>query len=204
MQNPTRRKTLAAMGAIAASIGATVFATSTPAQAQVSADDLTITDDQTTTDGGRLSSLTVSIPDGVATYDGLDTDAAQVTVALSAAPTGGDLTTAGNQLDTATETVSESAELNTRAGTYNYTFTDVDVFQADDISRQQFAATEDGSTKHTDIDFRVELTVEDNAGNILATAATITTTTISVTNEAQSSNAGGNGSASAGGSNQSP
>lgn len=173
------------------------------ARADAAVTDLGVAGDSITTDDGQLTGLTASVS-GHVSYDGLDTEAVSVDIELYAAPSGGAIDAAGNLIDSESVTVALTSGLDTHAGHYDYSFVDADVLAADDLAASDFSATGDGTTKDTDVDFRIAMTVKDLDGNVLVTAATTDMATISVTNEANSANAGGSGTTDAQGTNQSP
>jgi hypothetical protein len=164
---------------------------------------LSVAGDQITTDNGQLTSLTASVS-GHVSYDGLDGQAATVEVRLFAAPAGGAVDAARNQIATTSASVDAASGLDTRAGHHDFDFVDVDVLAADDLSTTDFAATGDGTTKDTDVEFRLGLAVLDAGGSELVGAAQTATATISVTNESRQGGAQGNGNTNAQGTNQSP
>lgn len=200
---PTRRDLIRGGGLLALLLGGLVATQARTASADVATGGLAVQGDSIATDNGRLTSLTASVS-GHASYDGLDTEAAQVTVALSAAPTGGAVADAGNRIASTTADVSTTTGLGTNAGHLDYGFTDADVLAARDLAAADFAATADGTTATTDVDFRVGIVVTDGSGTELASAADVTTTTVEVTNQARSAGNSGSGSTNAGGTNQSP
>lgn len=173
------------------------------ARADAAVTGLDVTGDAITTDDGQLTGLTTSVS-GHVSYDGLDTDAAILDIELYAAPSGGATDAAGNRMASTSATVALESGLGTHAGHLDFGFVDADVLAADDLSASDFSATGDGTTKDTDVDFRLAMAVSDVDGNVLVSAAATTTATISVTNEANSANAGGSGSTTASGTNQSP
>lgn len=165
--------------------------------------ELSVDGDAITTDDGQLTGLTATVT-GHLSYDGLDTDATTVDVELYAAPSGGATGAARNRIASSSYTVALESGLDTHAGHRDFGFNDADVLAADDLTASDFSATGDGTTKHTDVDFRLALAVLDLDGNVLVSAAATTTATISVTNEANSSNVQGSGNTTASGTNQSP
>lgn len=202
---PTRRGLFGVAGAVVVGgLGSSVVLYSGRARADVATGTLSIQGDSIVTDDGRLRSLTVSLSSGHVSYDGLDTEAATVDVNLFAAPSGGATDDAGNRIASKTATVTLESGLRAHAGHYDYSFTDVDVLAAADLGEGDFSAPTDGTTRETDVDFRVELLVKDSGGTLITRADATETVTISVTNQAQSSDTQGDGTVSAGGTNQSP
>lgn len=172
-------------------------------RADAAVTNLDVGGDSITTDDGQLTGLAASVS-GHVSYDGLDTAASSVDVSLYAAPAGGDTTAGGNQIASTSATVADSTGLDPNAGHRDFGFSGVDVLAAADLSKNDFAANADGSTKDTDVDFRLAMAVEDSDGTELVSASATATATISVTNQANSGNANGNGNTNASGSNQSP
>lgn len=201
----SRRKLLGAAGTLlglGTMLGGGFLLSTGTARADVATGGLNISGDSTVSDGGRLSSLTVSITSGHVSYDGLDRDAASIDINFYAAQSGNTVKLAANEIASQTASVGTTTGLDTRAGHYDYTFSDVNVFNSDDLSRTDFAATSDGTTTDTMVDFMVELVVLDGSGTSLVTATETSTATISVTNEARSGGANGSGSTTANGNNQ--
>lgn len=173
------------------------------ARADAAVSGLTVSGDSVTSDSGQLTGLTASVS-GHASYDGVDNEAATVGVELYAAPTGGAIDAPRNQIDNVSATVALESGLGTHAGHRDFGFTDADVLAADDLSAGDFTATGDGTTKETDVDFRLALAVLDGVGSQLVGASATTTATISVTNQSRQGGAQGSGSTNAQGTNQSP
>lgn len=171
--------------------------------ADAAVSELSVADDAITTDNGQLTGLTVSV-DSHVSYDGLDTEAETVEIELYAASSGGATDIASNRIASASAAVADESKLGTFAGHHDVAFADVDVLAADDLSKGDFSATGDGTSKDTDVEFRLAMAVSDGAGNALVDAAASATATISVTNEGNSAGAGGNGNTNAQGTNQSP
>lgn len=198
----TRRGLLSTvLTALFAGTAATQYLGTARAHAAVS--DLTVSGDSVTTDSGQLTGLTTSVS-GHVSYDGLDAEAASVDVELYASPAGGATDAARNRIASSSTAVADAAGLDTRAGHLDYGFTDADVLAADDLSSTDFAATGDGTTEETDVDFRLVLAVLDGEGNQLVGAEASTSATISVTNQSRQGGANGNGNTNAQGTNQSP
>lgn len=172
------------------------------ARADVASGDLTIDGDSTATDGGQLSSVTVSA-DGHVSYDGLDSDADSININFFAAESGNNVDTSANRIAQRSLTVSNVSGLDTRAGHYDYSFTDIDVTNSDDLTLSDFTASSDGTSNSTDVDFRIELEVFDSGGTKLVEGAAVDTATVTVTNESETGNAEGTGNVTATGSNQS-
>lgn len=197
-----------AMGGAASILGVAIAGSlnllwgSSVASADVASGGLSISGDSATSDGGNLQSLTVSTS-GHVSYDGLDTDAADININFFAAHSGNSVDTAANQIDSQTVTVGSTTGLKTRAGHYDYAFSGVNVFNSDDLKKSDFKVNSDGDTQSFDIDFRIELEVLDSAGTKLVEGASKATTTISITNQARSTGANGNGNTTAKGNNQS-
>lgn len=160
--------------------------------------------DSVTTDNGQLRSLTVSIDGGHLSYDGLDTPAAAVDVNLFAALAGGDTDAADNRIASTTFAVADESALDTNAGSLDFSFASADVLGARDVRKADFRASTDGGTADTDVDFRLEVVVEDAGGATVVEAEDVATARISVTNQARSKGVQGSGSTNAGGSNQRP
>lgn len=173
------------------------------ARADAAVTGLSVDGDAITTDNGQLTGLTATVS-GHLSYDGLDTEATTVDVELYAAPSGGATSAARNQIAASSYTVALESGLDTHAGHRDFGFSDADVLAADDLVASDFSATGDGTTKDTNVDFRLAMAVADLDGNVLVSAAATATATISVTNEANSANAHGSGSTTATGTNQSP
>ena len=198
----TRRRVLAAAALALVGVGAVGYSAGT-ARADAAVDGLAVAGDAIETDNGRLLGLSASLS-GHVSYDGLDTPAATVEVAIYAAPAGGAVDAAGNRVAVETVAVADEAGLREFAGHHDYAFADVDLLAAADLSANDFAAVGDGTTTDTAIDVRTALSVRDAGGVELVGSSATSRATISVTNQARRGGARGSGSTTAQGTDQSP
>lgn len=202
----SRRRLLGAAGSLlglGAMLGGGLLFTTGTARADVATGGLSIGGDSAVSDGGQLSSLTVSISSGHVSYDGLDVDADSLNINFYAVHSGTTPVNAdANLIDSTTVATSSDTSMGSRAGHYDYTFSGVNVFNSGDIARSDFHVTADGTTQDFPVDFMVELEVLDASSNVLVSATELSTATISVTNQSRSAGANGNGNTSANGSNQ--
>jgi hypothetical protein len=190
----------------AAAIGTALIGTATlteRAVANVSAD-FELGGASVTTDNGQLTSLTVDVTSGEATYDGLDETADEVRVNLYAALDESTVFGDSNRIDTTSGAVADSDALNTRAGRFEFTFNGVDVLSSSAFKKNDFAATGDGTETKTTVAFGLEFVVTDSAGATLLSKTTTTRSTVTVTNEESSGGVSGNGGVTASGNNQEP
>lgn len=170
----------------------TIFSTS-----PVMAATLSIGDDTVTTDNGAITGVTVDLNTDI-TWDGAENEPGQTDVKLQV-----------QNPDESWETLeTQSTELSGLAGTYQPTFSNVDVTQSD-WNNGDFRATGDGTTKETDLSFRLvveasgNLEGDDNRKTTTVTSPT-ETATITAVNEANSNNAGGSGNVNGQGNDQNP
>jgi hypothetical protein len=153
----------------------------------VMAASLTINSDSITTDDGDIDGVTVDAS-GDVTWDGAEEQPGETEVKLQVEdPDGEDW----NTIDT-----KEEEELSGLAGTYSFSFSDVDVTDDSDWSESDFVSSTDGSTKDTELNFRLVIETDgDLNGDDSSDTATSNpaTTTLSVTNEESSTGFGASG-----------
>jgi len=187
-----RRGVLVLLVALGVAVGLVAFSSS-PGMAAT----LSIGDDTVTTDNGAITGVTVDLNSDI-TWDGAENEPGQTDVKLQVQNPDGSWETLETQ----------STELSGLAGTYQPTFSDVDVTQSD-WNNGDFRATGDGATQETDLTFRLvveasgNLDGDDNRETTTVTSST-ETATITAVNEANSNNAGGNGGVNASGTNNEP
>lgn len=146
----------------------------------VMAASLSISSDSITTDDGDIDGVTVDAS-GDITWDGAEEQPGETEVKLQVEDPDGD---DWNTIDT-----KEEEELSGLAGTYSFSFSDVDVTDDSDWSESDFVSSTDGSTKDTELNFRLVIETDgDLNGDDSSDTATSNpaTTTLSVTNEESS------------------
>lgn len=192
----TERDPLRVFGSIAlvlALIGAAVVATSGGATATMS--QLSISGDSITTDDGTVNDVGVDVS-VVGSYDGVDQSAEQLRFALQTYKNGKWHTVA-----TKVFTVKNRGALQSHAGKISASF-DASLVNNSPWSASDFAASADGSTAETVVDYRVVMVVENGDGSNIASATSKDKVKYTVTNEATSTTAGGSGQATSSGTNQ--
>lgn len=185
-----RRAVLVLLVSVGVAVGLVAFSSS-PAMAAT----LSIGDDTVITDNGAITGVTVDVS-GDVTWDGAEEQPGSTTIELQVQNPDGSWET----IDSSTQ------ELTGLAGTYSYSFTDVDVTSAD-WNNGDFNAAGDGASKDTELTFRVvvETTGDlDGQGSSNSFTSSEDTATISVQNEANSNSAGGSGNVNASGTNNEP
>jgi ABC-type Na+ efflux pump permease subunit len=156
---------------------------------------LSIGDDTVTTDNGAITGVTVDVS-GDVTWDGAENQPGSTDVELQVQNPDGSWET----IDSKTE------DLSGLAGTYSYSFTDVDVTYSN-WNNGDFNAGGDGATKETELTFR--LLVEpsgdlDGQNGAESFTSSEDTATVTAQNEANSNGASGNGGVNASGKNNEP
>lgn len=169
----------------------------TLSSSSVMAATLTVSDDSVITDNGALTSISVDVS-GDVTWDGAENQPGQTDVELQVKSPDGDWETLATE---------DAGTLSGLAGSYSYSFTDVDVTKSS-WNKGDFQAGGDGASKETDLTFRVVVTPSgdlDGDGNTVDTIQSSSdTATVTVENEPNSNSAGGGGSVDASGTNKEP
>jgi hypothetical protein len=188
-----KRKGLVVVLAILVSGGLLV----TLSSSSVMAATLTVRDDSVITDNGALTSITVDVS-GDVTWDGAENQPGQTDVELQIQSPDGTWETLATE---------DAGTLSGLAGSYSYSFTDVDIKKSS-WNKGDFQAGGDGSSKETDLSFRVVVTPSGDLDGDGSTVDTIQsssdTATVTVENEPNSNSADGGGSVDASGTNKEP
>lgn len=146
----------------------------------VMAASLSISSDSITTDDGEIDGITVDAS-GDVTWDGAEEQPGDTTVKLQVQDADGD------DWDTI-DTVNE--DLSGLAGTYSFSFSNVDVTDDTDWSESDFVSDDDGSSRDTQLNFRLVVESEGDVngdGNNPDTATSNSAeTTMTVINEESS------------------
>lgn len=149
---------------------------------------LSISSDSITTDDGDINGVTVDAS-GDITWDGADQQPGSTEVRLQVQDPDGDEWT----------TVEKTSEdLTGLAGTYSFSFTDVDVTTSDTgWSESDFVSDTDGSTKETNLNFRLVVVsqgdINGDGNNPDRAESNSAGTVLSVVNEQSNTGIGGSG-----------
>lgn len=153
----------------------------------VMAASLAMSSDSITTDDGDIDGVTVDAS-GEITWDGADQQPGQTDVKLQVADDDGD------DWSTIAE---ESEDLSGLAGTYSFSFSDVDLKDDSSWSESDFVSDNDGSTKETELSFRLKVVsqgdINGDGNNPDISQSNTASTTLTVVNEESSTGFGASG-----------
>jgi hypothetical protein len=142
--------------------------------------------DSVTTDDGSITGLTVDAS-GDITYDGAEIPPGETEIELQIKDTDGSFTT----IEKSTET------LTGLAGTYSYSFSDVDIVGESGYTKSGLSPDTDGESKSTELQFRIVVTTDDIDGGDGRERDEFTSNsasaTVTVNNEETTTDAGGTG-----------
>lgn len=173
---------------IAASVAVIIFGSLVVlSSGSVMAASLAMSSDSITTDDGDIDGVTVDAS-GEITWDGADQQPGQTDVKLQVADDDGD------DWSTIAE---ESEDLSGLAGTYSFSFSDVDLTDDSSWSESDFVSDNDGSTKETELSFRLKVVsqgdINGDGNNPDISQSNTASTTLTVVNEESSTGFGASG-----------
>lgn len=173
---------------IVASVAVIIFGSLVALSSEsVMAASLAMSSDSITTDDGDIDGVTVDAS-GEITWDGADQQPGQTDVKLQVADDDGD------DWSTIAE---ESEDLSGLAGTYSFSFSDVDLTDDSSWSESDFVSDNDGSTKETELSFRLKVVsqgdINGDGNNPDISQSNTASTTLTVVNEESSTGFGASG-----------
>lgn len=148
---------------------------------------LAMSSDSITTDDGDIDGVTVDAS-GEITWDGADQQPGQTDVKLQVAD---------DDRDDWSTIAEESEDLSGLAGTYSFSFSDVDLTDDSSWSESDFVSDNDGSTKETELSFRLKVVsqgdINGDGNNPDISRSNTASTTLTVVNEESSTGFGASG-----------
>lgn len=173
---------------IAASVAVIIFGSLVVlSSGSVMAASLAMSSDSITTDDGDIDGVTVDAS-GEITWDGADQQPGQTDVKLQVAD---------DDRDDWSTIAEESEDLSGLAGTYSFSFSDVDLTDDSSWSESDFVSDNDGSTKETELSFRLKVVsqgdINGDGNNPDISRSNTASTTLTVVNEESSTGFGASG-----------
>lgn len=164
----------------------------------VMAASISISSDSLATDDGDIDGVTVDAS-GEITWDGAEEQPKDTTVKLQVqSPDGSEWETI--------ETTSD--DLSGLAGTYSFSFSDVDVTDGTEWTKSDFVSSNDGAAKSTELSFRLKVVsqgdINGDGNNPDTATSNSATTTLTVNNEESSTGFSASGSVNGEGNDEDP